>query len=76
MKTIPVSFFLIPALLLLTGCSKVLYVSGLGWHQARISFHSVPIQEVLSDEQADPEVQEKIRFIQEVKTIRRGKCWA
>jgi predicted aminopeptidase len=67
MKTIPVPFFLIPALLLLTGCSKVLYISGLGWHQARISFHSVPIQEVLSDEQAAPEVQEKIRFIQEVK---------
>ena len=67
MKTIPVPFFLIPALLLLTGCSKVLYISGLGWHQTRISFHSVPIQEVLSDEQAAPEVQEKIRFIQEVK---------
>jgi len=67
MKTIPVSFFLIPALLLLTGCSKVLYISGLGWHQAHISFHSVPIQEVLNDEQAAPEIQEKIRFIQEVK---------
>ena len=67
MKTIPVSFLLIPALLLLTGCSKVLYISGLGWHQAHISFHSVPIQEVLNDEQAAPGVQEKIRFIQEVK---------
>jgi predicted aminopeptidase len=51
----------------LTGCSKVLYISGLGWHQARISFHSVSIQEVLNDGQTTPEVQEKIRFIQEVK---------
>jgi predicted aminopeptidase len=59
--------FLMMLLLPLTGCSKVLYISGLGWHQARISFHSVPIQEVLNDKQAVPEVQEKIRFIQEVK---------
>jgi predicted aminopeptidase len=67
MKNIAISFFLIPALLLLTGCSKVLYVSNLGWHQAHISFHSVPIQEMFEDERLDPEVQEKIRFIQEVK---------
>jgi predicted aminopeptidase len=59
--------FLMMLLFSLTGCSKVLYISGLGWHQTRISFHSVPIQEVLRDEQAAPEVQEKIRFIQEVK---------
>lgn len=68
MKNLSISFFLIPALLLLTGCSKVFYVSKLGWHQAHISFHSLPIQEVLRDEQVDPEVQEKIRFIQRVKT--------
>jgi predicted aminopeptidase len=67
MKSVPISFFLILALPLLTGCSKVLYVSKLGWHQARISFHSLPVQEVLDDEQADPEVQGKIRFIQKVK---------
>ena len=59
--------FLMMLLFPLTGCSKFLYISGLGWHQAHISFHSVPIQEVLNDEQAAPEVQEKIRFIQEVK---------
>ncbi len=51
----------------LTGCSNLLYLSRLGWHQAYISFHSIPIQEILKDEQAAPEVQAKIRFIQEVK---------
>jgi predicted aminopeptidase len=60
-------FFLLMLLFPLTGCSKFLYISGLGWHQAHISLHSVPIQEILNDEKAAPEVREKIRFIQEVK---------
>ncbi len=59
-------FLFLPALLL-TGCSNLLYISSLGWHQAHVSFHSIPIQEVLNDEQAAPEIQDKIRFIQEVK---------
>jgi predicted aminopeptidase len=67
MKTVSVSFFLILALLLLTGCSNLLYISSLGWHQAHVSFHSIPIEEVLNDEQAAPEVQDKIRFVQHVK---------
>jgi len=53
--------------LLLMGCSDFLYLSRLGWHQAGITFHSIPIQEVLKDEQADPAVREKILLIQEVK---------
>ena len=67
MKAIPLFLLLIIVLTLQTGCSNVLYISKLGWHQAHISFHSIPIQEVLEDRQADPGVQEKIRFIQEVK---------
>ena len=56
-------FILIP----LTGCGNLLYVSRLGWHQAAITFNSVPIQEILEDEGINPEVKEKIRLIQEVK---------
>jgi predicted aminopeptidase len=59
--------FWISLLLLPAGCGKALYISGLGWHQARVSLRSVPIQEVLSDDRVPPEVQEKIRFVQEVK---------
>ena len=51
----------------LTGCSNLVYLSRLGWHQAHIAFQSIPIQEILKDEQADPEAQAKIRLIQEVK---------
>jgi predicted aminopeptidase len=51
----------------LSGCGKALYISGLGWHQAYISFHSVPIGEILNDERMSPEIREKIRFVQEVK---------
>ena len=53
--------------LLVTGCSNLLYISKLGWHQAHITFHSIPIQEVLKDKQVGPEAQEKILFIQDVK---------
>ncbi len=51
----------------LTGCGKLLYLSKLGWHQSYITFHSIPIQEVLKDETVGGVVKEKIRFIQEVK---------
>jgi predicted aminopeptidase len=62
--------FLFFALLLipLTGCGNVLYLSQLGWHQAFVSFRSVPVQEVLEDNKGvDDEAKERIRFIQEVK---------
>ncbi|MGZ3514006.1 MAG: aminopeptidase [Thermodesulfobacteriota bacterium] len=55
-----ISFFL-------TGCGKLLYLSKLGWHQSYITFHSVPVQEVLNDEKRNGDAKEKIRFIQEVK---------
>ncbi|HSB03907.1 MAG TPA: aminopeptidase [Thermodesulfobacteriota bacterium] len=67
MKAVLLFLFHIIVLTLLTGCRNVLYISKLGWHQAYISFHSLPIQEVLNDRQVDPGIQEKIRFIQEVK---------
>ena len=67
MKNTSLFFFLIPTLFFLTGCSDVLYLSKLGWHQAHISFYSVPVQEVLNDGRMDREAQEKVRFIQEVK---------
>jgi predicted aminopeptidase len=54
-------------LLFLTGCGNILYISKLGWHQSYITFHSVPVQEVLEDEQVGDEAKEKICFIQEVK---------
>ena len=51
----------------LAGCGNVLYISKLGWHQTFITFHSIPIQEVLEERQIDGLTKEKIRFIQEVK---------
>ena len=51
----------------LTGCGNLLYLSKLGWHQSFITFHSVPIQEVLEKEEVEDEAKEKIRFVQEVK---------
>lgn len=52
---------------LLTGCGKLVYLSQLGWHQAYITFHSLPIQEILEDGELDDKTKEKIHFIQEVK---------
>jgi len=51
----------------LTGCSNVLYVSKLGWHQGFISYYSVPLEEVLKDEGTAAQWKEKIHFIEEVK---------
>lgn len=57
----------------LAGCGNVLYISKLGWHQTFITFHSIPIQEVLEDRQIDGLTKEKIRFIQEVKHYGEGQ---
>jgi len=54
-------------LLLLTGCGNLLYLSKLGWHQSFITFHSVPVEEILKDENTSVLWKEKIGFIQEVK---------
>jgi predicted aminopeptidase len=61
--------FLILTLLSLSlaGCGNFLYLSKLGWHQSSITFHSVPIQEVIENKEVNDEAKEKIRFIQEVK---------
>lgn len=62
--------FLILSVLLsipLAGCGNVAYITKLGWHQTFITFHSIPIQEVLEERQVDGPTKEKIRFIQEVK---------
>ena len=61
------SSLLIFLLVSLTGCTNLLYLSKLGWHQSLVTFHSVPVQEVLEDERVDHESKGKIRFIQEVK---------
>ena len=65
----PLRPFLLLALitLALTGCGKLLYLSKLGWHQSSITFHSVPIEEVLENQGVSHEAKDKIRFIQEVK---------
>jgi predicted aminopeptidase len=54
-------------LIFTAGCGNLLYVSKLGWHQTLVTLHSIPIQEVLDDEEVDDGTKEKILFIQEVK---------
>jgi predicted aminopeptidase len=51
----------------LMGCGDLLYLSKLGWHQSSISFHSVPVQEVLDKKELGHEAKDRIHFIQEVK---------
>ena len=67
--TKPIRLFLLLLLisLSLTGCGNILYLSKLGWHQSLITFHSVPVEEVLESKGVDREAKDKIRFIQEVK---------
>jgi predicted aminopeptidase len=66
-KTLRSFLFLTFISLSLTGCGNLFYLSKLGWHQSFITFHSVPVQEVLEQEGAEDEAKEKIRFVQEVK---------
>ncbi len=60
-------FLFLILLLSSTGCADVLYLSRLGWHQSYITFHSVPVEELLRDEEASQMDKEKVFFIQEVK---------
>jgi predicted aminopeptidase len=60
-------FLLLVLLLSSTGCGDIRYLSRLGWHQSYITFHSVPVEELLKDEKAGPLTKEKLRFVQEVK---------
>ncbi len=66
-KTLASFLLLIFISLSLTGCGNLFYLSKLGWYQSSITFHSIPVQEVLEDEGVGHEAKEKIRFIQEVK---------
>jgi predicted aminopeptidase len=67
MEALRVFLLLTFASLSLAGCGNLVYLSKLGWHQSLITFHSVPVQEVLEDQGVGHEAKEKIRFIQEVK---------
>lgn len=67
MKSLRFFLFFMFILTSLTGCGNLLYISKLGWHQSLITFHSVPVQEVLENEWVDHDAKEKIRLIQEVK---------
>ena len=67
MKNFTVFLLLTSVSLFLTGCGNLLYLSKLGWHQSFITFHSVPVQEVLEDQRVGEEAKEKIHFIEEVK---------
>ena len=67
MKTLNPFLFFALLLISLTGCGNVLYLSKLGWHQSYVTFQSVPIQEILENEEVDDKTKEKIHFIQEVK---------
>ncbi len=66
-KSLRLFLFFVWVAFSLTGCGNLLYLSKLGWHQSSISFHSVPVEEVLENQGVDREAKEKIRFIQEVK---------
>jgi predicted aminopeptidase len=61
------SLILLVLFIPLTGCGDVLYLSRLGWHQSYITFHSVPVEELLCGEEANPLTKGKLRFVQEVK---------
>jgi predicted aminopeptidase len=67
MKNWRLYLFLIFVSISLTGCGNLLYLSKLGWHQSLITYHSVPVQEVLENEWIAHEAKEKIRLIQELK---------
>jgi predicted aminopeptidase len=67
MKALKFLLFLASTLTLLTGCSNFLYLSKLGWHQSFITFQSIPVEEILKDENTSVQWKEKIGFIQEVK---------
>jgi len=67
---IRISFLLLGLLLIcLPGCGNIVYISKLGWYQGFIAFHSVPVQQVLGNEELDEAAREKIFFIQEVKYV-------
>ncbi len=67
MKTVRLFLLITFLLFSLTGCGNLLYLSKLGWHQSLITFHSVPVQEVLENGGLGQHAKEKIHLIQEAK---------
>lgn len=67
MKTLNAFLFLLLVWFFLSGCATLSYLTQLGWHQGLILHGSIPIEEMLEDEQKNEEIREKIQFIQEVK---------
>lgn len=63
LKILLILFFL-PQLI---GCSNLLYLSRLGWHQSFVTFRSVPVQEVLDEGFLEEASRQKIELIQAVK---------
>ena len=60
-------FLLVALLVSLYGCGEIAYLSKLGWHQGAIAYQSIPVEEILKDDQVSSEIKAKIRFIQDVK---------
>ena len=67
MKSFGFLFILLSLLLVLSGCGQMVYLSKLGWHQGAIAHQSIPVEEILKDNQVSSEIKAKIRFIQDVK---------
>ena len=67
MKSIGFLFVLLSLLMMLSGCGQMVYLSQLGWHQGAIAHRSIPVEEILKDDQVSSEIKAKIRFIQDVK---------
>lgn len=67
MKVLSAILFLPIVILSLSGCATLSYLTQLGWHQGSILYGSIPIEEMMEDEQKSPEEKRKIRLIQEVK---------
>jgi len=67
MKVLWLLLFLSFVTLSLGGCADLSYLSKLAWHQGLILHGSIPIEEMMGDEQKNGEIINKIQFIQEVK---------
>jgi predicted aminopeptidase len=69
MRTLrPVPLLILTLLpLTLSGCGDLSYLARLGWHQGAISYHSVPVQDLLTDENVTSQIKYKVRLVQEIK---------
>ena len=67
MKSFGFLLILLSLLVVFSGCGQIGYLSKLGWHQGAIAYQSIPIEEILKDDQVSSEIKAKIRFIQDVK---------